>query len=307
MVTGRELMAMAISQCETNDKIDQMLSLANGGQSLATNMTAITTPTGTIECNVPMAMLFSCLYAANQKKPLPVDLTNSPFIIEIQTNIPAAFSTGTYPASMISAYVVARTHQYVNNQDSIRNMLLANPEKTYDYPCTFMQEFYSQIQTVSNNAASPVSFAFSNFRKSRCIGFWLQFLDNADAQYPAINLFRLTPIQNIRIDRDGDLLYFAQGNGNQLKNLYELITQYKYSAYGQTNAPPLINHCLDAYYMSGSIAKEVVLDDGLNLQGTTINIQFNVNGTAPVTGRLVLHALYQGFMTFSNGTGEFVW
>jgi hypothetical protein len=59
--------------------------------------------------------------------------------------------------------------------------------------------------------------------------------------------------------------------------------------------------------MSGSISKEIVLGDGHNLQGTTLNIQFNVNGPAPVTGRLIMHVLYQGFIEFNDGGAEFVY
>jgi hypothetical protein len=135
----------------------------------------------------------------------------------------------------------------------------------------------------------------------------LSFVADSNDQAPNINHFQLTPIQNIRCDRDGELLYLATGNSTQLKNLFELTTQYKYSAYGITNAPTFINFCLDAYYMSGSISKEIVLGDGHNLQGTTLNISFNVNGGAPVTGRLVMHVLYQGFIEFNDGGAEFVY
>lgn len=304
-VSGRAIMNSAIAACETSDKIAQMLSLANGGFGLTTQITGPIA--GNIECIIPLNVLFSSIEASEQRKGVNIDLTNAPLTIEVYTKSPAYFSTGGYAASgMTSGQLIAKSAFFKDRNKSIKNFLLSNPTESYYSPEIFIQEIVSPSTTVSNLGSTPTVFNFSNFRKSKCVGLWLTFVSDAN-DVAGIDHFKLTPMTDIRVDRDGTVLHTSPGSSYQLKQLFETLCPFSYDCYGQVNTPALINFTQDAYYMNGSISKQLHVNDGYQLQGSTLNVSFAVNSGAPVSGKLYLHVLYQGFMKFSNGICEFIY
>jgi hypothetical protein len=298
-IQGRALMLKSISECETDSKINQIMSLANGGQSLGT---LITGATGNIECIIPLSILFSSIYALKTKKPIALDLTNSPMNMTVYLNSQYYFSSGTaYAFSLVSGQLLGRTHQFINREDSLRDELMSNKSYSYMYPSIFIQEITLPSQLVSNLTSTPTITNYSNFRKSPVLGVWMSFVADADDVAPAINHFRLTPLQNIRVDRDGTVLYLAPGNSYLMKSLFNLTTQFQFSAYSQTNIPVPIIFSSSGWWMNGDSNIEVMTGDGIPLQGSTLNIQYSVNASAPVQGKIVLHVLYNGSVDFYDG------
>ena len=299
-----------ISQCESADKIAKILSLSNGGYGLSTPIVGpLANPT--IECIIPLTILFNSIYAAAERKGVPLDLTNNPMTIEVYLNPPSYFSTfaagytAYSPIGLNSGQLLAKTAYFKDRNRSLANYLKATPQANYYSPEIFIQQIQSPVLTASNIGGQPSVVNISNFRKTKCVGLWLFFLASSDDA--GLNHLKTQQMTDIRVDKYGTILHISPGSSHQMKQLFDVMTPFEYDSYGVLNNPVFINFCQDAYFMSGAIAKSISMNDGYILQGSTLNISFAVNAPAPVPGILYLHVLYQGFMVFQNGLCTFVY
>lgn len=304
-IPGRSMMLQTLRNCETQEKFNQIMSLANGGFSL--NTPIVGPVTGNIECNIPLDILFSSVCASNQRKPLNIDLSNGPFQLEIYLQNASYFSTGGYAAtSLVSGLLYAQEAFFADKSKSIRNFLLSHPEEQYMSPEIFIQQINLGQYTVSNSINAPSAFNISNFRKSKVLALMLSVVAVTDDN--SLNHFLLQDLISLRADKDGQIFYLTQNSGHRMKQLFDTMCPFVYSCAGHINAPGFIpTGCVDAWYMNGSIAKSIVVNNGTSFLGSTINLSFAIAAEAPTLCNVYLTVLYSGDIQFNNGAGQFIY
>lgn len=302
---SRSMMLMTLKDCCTKEKFDQIASLANGGYSL--NGPIVGPITGNIETNIPLSILFSSISASNQRKPLNIDLSNGPMQLEIYLQSASYFSAGGYAATaLVSGILYAQESFFADKSKSIRNFLLSHPMEQYISPEIFVQQINLGQSLISNNPSQPSYFNVANFRKSKAVAMFLQVVAASDDQ--GLNHFLLQDVISVRFDKDGQIFYLTQNSGHRLKQLFDTLTPFTYDMYSKTNCGVFVPcGTLDSWFMSGSIAKSVVVNDGTTFLGSTVNIQFAISAAAPVLCNVYLTVLYNGTVQFNNGAGQFIY
>jgi hypothetical protein len=343
-VPGVQLLMSVLQDCDNQTKAQGILEL--GGPLISNN---------TDHPNLPSACAFSratmliptpwSVLTNNGVKCLPADLVSSPVRIYITMNpIGTVFGGADFAAKFANfTYSVARLqcvqYRLNNSLDSLRPVLMQNPELFYMYPMVFKQGITYNVKgstdTYNGQFVNKVTLNLVGFRQAQCLSVVVGVVENnyinAGVADQSHCLIKFQELLNVDLSFNGISYYYALGNSNQLMTacnsenpgyIPSTISENTYDGTGSTGAKgggskiypvemPFTQH------FSRYMTTQQHAETGMRIDSNTLQLSFLTPTFAPLPTPLptvnvakdyTVYVLYNynGAIKFQAGSAQIV-
>ena len=220
-ISGQDMLHHNYMACETKEKRDKMMLLA-GAVSPISGAIGIVNHTATILLKFPWSVM-SC---DERKKLFDTRLLDTNMLIQIAFNPVekiCGWAAGVVPpASFLSAELLIKQNELSDHSRSLYTKMKADKSAIYHYPFQHLQTGTIE-RFVSDGTPQDVDFELTSFLNSDLIGILFSVCRTKDISrqtdnYPHPNPFELSKVTNVKLEYNGQVLFFA------VEDLLELST-----------------------------------------------------------------------------------
>ncbi len=214
----QSILQVLLAQSETADKADEWFNLAGE---------ALYAPVGvnqSVTADILLPFPWSNMSGLFPKKEFDTTLLQNPITITIQFDIASAFygGSGTRPNAFLDASLTYRTGQLAQQEFSLRNILMQNPNEMYSYPFIYQQSYTTQSFPGSTDPIAPVQIQIQNFLNADLVGMLIHVVALTDVS-PTVNstpnTFNSDEISNVVLNLNGQNIYYAPYKQYKLINM----------------------------------------------------------------------------------------
>jgi hypothetical protein len=248
------ILQTVMSQCETAEKRSELFRLAGQEQLVATpgiNQTA----------DILLPLPWSSMCGEHAKLPFDTSMLNNPITIQIQfDNANSIYGgTGTLPTAFTKAQLYFRQGDLANKDQSLKYMLMKQPDLMYSYPFIHHQPFNVRFQgsTDSNNPAQLNLLSFINADLIHITFGCVRDSRQSPTSQSTPNQFAYDDLSNIQLKFNGLVMYDAPGKLYKVYNMKSLDggSYWFNSLVAAGNVNPFTSSPIDSYIVSIDFAR----------------------------------------------------
>jgi hypothetical protein len=201
-------------ECETAEKRSELLRL--GGEEI----TAPTTTPPSAYVFIPLP--FSSVCGIKSKLPFDTSLLDNPINLQIELSRADEIygGSGAFPTSILSARAYMRQGDFTNKDQSLRSVLIKNPDLMYTYPFIHRQIF--PIAGFTGSTTNPLQFTLQSIINADFIGLTFGVIPTNKLSNNGVSCpdpFAYDPVQNVKLTFNGQTMYDAIGDMRKLVNI----------------------------------------------------------------------------------------
>lgn len=210
-LSGQSIQELAMLECDTQEKRDEVLQLA--GQAVRDS--------GSLSADMVIPLPFSSLCGLVCKKPFDTNILQNPVIVQINFNPASSVykiitGTPTIPTGFTKAIAYLRQGDLTNKAESLRNLMRLEPTKSLNYPFIHHQSYNpGEFTGSTESSGSFVSIPLQSLINADLVAISFHVLLKSDLNVGAP--FKYANISNVRLLYNGLVVY------NAPKFMYKLV------------------------------------------------------------------------------------
>lgn len=295
-------------ECETAERRSDLLRI--GGEEITTPTT--TNPVATVFIPLP----FSSICGISAKLPFDTSILDNPITLQISlARADEVYGgSGLKPTAFLSGVVLLRQGDLSNKDQSLRSILMKDPELMYSYPFIHRQQGSNTGNVFAGSVAPnpPISLTLQSIINADLVGISFGVVPIAKLSNTAGNTcpgpFAYDELSNIRVEFNGLVMYNSPNNTYKLANL--ALTKggggyYSNSIITDSALAPFSSTAQDCYviFVDFSRVRSACFDGKYSnvwrIGNNTLTLNFNTSTTNQY--RLFVTYHYNGVLEVQNG------
>jgi hypothetical protein len=218
---GESLLALAMLQCETNEKRDQLLRVAGdevNGPNQGKNVACI---------HIPLP--YSTIRYLGRKLPYDSSLINSPIRVTLYFKQANQLFSGSNaenaPSAFTRGFFQLRQFDFKDQSQSLKMTMSRDSSLFYSYPYFYVQSYAVAPFVGSSDRSSPVVVNLLGFRAGNLQSITLQLKEVETGTTAIKNLNQYEMMSNIVLDWNGQTLVRSDDNTEMIWCLESGLTE----------------------------------------------------------------------------------
>lgn len=303
-MSGQSAWQTIAGQCETEEKRSEILRLG-GDETVAPGG-------GTQFADVIIPLPWSSANGLNAKLPFDTGILSNPITIQITFNPATSIYGGsaTHPSAFGRATMYFRQGDLANKSQSLRSMMMRNPELMYAYPFIHHQS-YTPSAFAGIVTGTKVSIPLLSFINADLVGITIGVAQASRQSSVGTNNspspFAYDNISNVTLSFNGLIMYEAPGRSYKLYGIDSQLGSSKVlnSVINAGAVSPFTSAPVDSYTLYidfariRSLSYEGRYANVWRIGNNTLTLEFNTETTNQYNMYATYH--YNGVTEVSNG------
>jgi hypothetical protein len=303
-IPQQALIQTLMMECETAEKRTEFLRV--GGEEITTNTAT------SVFAYIFIPLPFSSACGIKGKLPFDTSILDNPIVLQISISRADQVygGSGVFPQALLRATCVLRQGDLSNKDQSLRPVLMKNPELMYSYPFIHRQLTASNVFQGSTNPSAPVTLALTSFINADLVAISLVVipqskLSNNGASCP--NQIAYDRIQNINLTFNGLTMFSSTAELYRLTNMLSTAGggYFHNSIINDSGVAPFASVPYDAYipFIDFSRIRSACFDGSYQNVWRIGNNTLSLTFTTTTTANYQLYAIYHynGVAEVQNG------
>lgn len=256
-INGQSILQTVMAQCETAEKRNELFRLA--GEELGTLTTDVgISPKADLILPLPWSTLCGGMF---KKKPFDTNLLDAPITVTIAfKNAESIYGgSGARPDGFSVATALFRQGELANKANSLRNVLMSQPDLMLAYPFIHHQSFAPARFTVSDPTQTQ-NVILQSFINADIVGITIGVIRKSRLNPGSNNSpspFAYDDISDVRLLFNGQVMYEAPGNLMKLVNMNSIegAGYFHNSVLAAGTTAPFTSDAVDSYILMIDFAR----------------------------------------------------